>query len=217
MDVKTLSKIRYSGLLLIFLAGAILGLSTYYYRSFETNPVSLWHGANMGARSLFFDSEQSVLPIDSKLMARVSEKLEKGEFTYSISTNSDISQVTKTDFQIKNQIATNQVRDSRLKKDLERLEQVNQQLLNSKSTLDALNQDYSNVEAYKQAEVARRADIQEALDNDIKVPSQEDAQALISNRGQPRQNVRSIPQTVLDNVEKTTGISSEEIDKLMNQ
>jgi archaellum component FlaC len=124
---------------------------------------------------------------------------------------------SKTDFQIKNQIAANQARNTQLERDLGRLEQVNQQLLNSKSTLDALNQDYSNVMAYSEAKASHLAQLQAALENDSDLPTEEDAQALISDRGRSRKTVQSIPQSVLDNVEQSTGISSQEINKLMNQ
>jgi hypothetical protein len=200
----------------VILAAAVL-LSSYYYRSFELNPTAVWHGANMGARTLLSNASTNERLIDAELISSVSKKLEKNQFDSSLKEPTDTTEISKMDHEIRNQIAANQARDRQLQQDLGRLEQVNQQLLNSKSTLNALNQDYSAIVAHNEIEAARRAEIQAALEDNADVPSEEDAQALISNRGRSAKASNPIPQTVLNNVQRTTGISPDEINELMNQ
>lgn len=217
MDIRKISLVKrlaaaFAGFVLI-----TFSLSTYYYRSPEINPVSVWHGANMSVRSLFSGAGESGLPIDSELMARVSDGIDEGRYRYPEPIASNTVVNTITDFELKNQIAANEERNEHLKKHVNRLDEVNQQLLNSKSTLEALNQNYSAVSVYGEAEADRRVKIQAALESELKLASEEDAQALVSAKTRSRQSTQSIPEAVLNNVQKTTGISADEINELMNQ
>ena len=187
----------------------VLSISSYHYRSFELNPVAVWHGANMTVRSLLAGSQNSSMPVDSALIARVSEQLAKGQLNYAI--QAPLTQITQMDFDIKNQIAANQTRQVELKKKVGRLERTNQQRLNSQSILGGLSQHNSATVAYNTEQAARRA----VLGADV--PTEEEVQALIANQRQSTISGNAIPQRVLNNVQKTTGISPDEIKELMNR
>ena len=84
--------------------------------------------------------------------------------------------------------------------------------------MESLNQDFTSLVAYQQAQLARNSEIQSALESDVEVPSEEDAQELISKGSRSRVKADSgIPESVLTNVQQSTGISPEEINELMNK
>ena len=191
----------------------VLLISSYHYRLFELNPVVVWHGVDMEVRSLLADSQKNSVSVDSELIARVSEQLAKGQLNYAVQAPSDLSQITQMDFELKNQIAANQTSQAQLKKKIERLERANQQRLNFHSNLGGLSQNNSSIVAYNTEQAVHRA----ALVADFDVPTEAQAQALIANRRQSNISGKAIPQRVLNNVQKTTGISPNEIKELMNR
>ncbi|MEM7360912.1 MAG: hypothetical protein AAF431_17610 [Pseudomonadota bacterium] len=192
-------------------------LSSYYYRSLELNPQAVWHGANMGARSLFSDTPKSEPPVDVELVSRVGEKLLNDPDSYLQLKPINSARDLNAHLEIKNQIAVNEARERQFNQNLEKLEKARPLVLSTKSTQESLPQDYSAVEAHSAIEAARRADIEAALEMDQDVPTEEDAQALISNRSRNTSARNPIPQTVLDNVQRTTGITAEEINELLNK
>jgi hypothetical protein len=79
-----------------------------------------------------------------------------------------------------------------------------------------MNQEFTGIAIYERAGAARQNEIEAALERDIDVPTEVDIEALISAR-ESSQSQAAISPAVLDNIQKTTGISPEEINNLMNQ
>jgi hypothetical protein len=209
---------------LVFAAIAILGmlvLSGYHYRSFETNPLTVWHGANMGVRSLLLTGgkRQSQVQFDiGHIRERLKQRpLDQLALKPTQHNHIDIKDTATKVTDVKNQIASIHSQDRQRQQKVAKLQQAKQQLLNTKLTLDTLNLSGS-VGVYKQVEAARRAHIQAASNTNIEVPSEEDAKTLVLNRGRSSNKLAgTIPQTVLDNIQQTTGISPDEISELMNR
>lgn len=189
------------------------GISSIRYKQIITSPVVAWHGANLAVRSILIDTTEQESVYDSDFL----ENLNNGDYQKKLEkVNTSSTKLSRNE--MKNLLAANRMRDERLTKDKSRLEKTNQQLLNSKSTLDSLNQDFSNIEMYKQQELARKEAFEEAASYSSEAPTEADARAVMEQRNvTTNQPVKGIPQKVLSNVQQTTGISPEEINALMNQ
>jgi hypothetical protein len=195
----------------------ILALSFYHYRSFEANPLTVWHGANMGARSLLLTGGKRQSQVDVGHVLQARERLTQRPLDHLVPKPTQHSHTDTKDTGVKNQIASIQSQELQRQQKVAKLQQVKQQFLNTKLTLATLNRGGS-VGVYKQVEAARRAHIQAASNTNIEVPSEGDAKALVLNRGRTSNKVAgTIPQTVLDNIQQTTGISPDEISELMNR
>jgi len=211
MDLKNkkLAFLFTGGFLSFYLILAIV--SSLYFRAPVFNPVTAWHGATSALVSVFSDSELSIITHTYK------EKELAVAPGYSDEDFEQQAYVALLELDLKDQLESSKARMAQLEEGQDRLSQINQQLLGSKSTLDSLNQDYSALISNNQVEASVRVDIQAALDSDIVAPSEEEVQALISNRGRASRPSGSIQQSVLDNVEASTGISSEKIRELFDK
>lgn len=195
---------------------AVVGLSSFHYKTVVLDPVTVWHGVNLGVRSLLSGQSDATVAYDKELLDRLSAENEAEISTIKYQEVAT-PKLGMSHNEVKNLVAENQARNEQLRRDMDRLNKTNEQLLNSKSTLDSLNQDFSNVAAYQQQELARRQAIEEATAQNSETPTEADANALMAERKTKAQTVTGIPQKVLTNVQTTTGISPEEINKLMNQ
>ena len=186
-------------------------VSSLYFRAPVVNPVTAWHGATSAVGSVFSDSKLSI----------ITHTYQEKEFVVAAGySNEDFEQqayVALLELDLKDQLESSKARMAQLEEGQDRLSQINQQLLGSKSTLDSLNQDYSALISNNHVEASVRVDIQAALDSDIVAPSEEEVQTLISNRGRASRPSGSVRQSVLDNVEASTGISSERIRELFDK
>lgn len=217
MDVKIKSNFKFFGLFTVAIFVVILCLSTLHYRSIVTSPAAIWHGASMGARSLFSGSTDSTQRLNKQTIAVVNKQIDEGELPRVSIVSGNQVQTTEVDAQMQNQRAANRARETQLKDDKERLEHVKQQVLSSQSALSSLNQNYADLAVYSEMESAHRASIEESIETDSDVPNEESIQELLSSKSRRITTDSVIPSAVLDNIQKTTGISPEEINELMNK
>jgi len=202
------------------LIALMFALSSFYYKSLVFEPAAVWHGANLGARSLFSGDEQarSQPNIDTKLIKRVNESIENGDFDYQTLSLSHFDGISTLETDVQKLIEQNQSRDADLQQNKNRLKQINEQLLNTQSIVDGLDTDFPTLLAYQQAELNLDQVSEQALSTDLDVPSESDAKALLSKSNRSKNNSSSkVPERVLNNVQNTTGISPEEINELMNR
>jgi hypothetical protein len=220
MEINLKKNAKWVALVVGALYLALFTLSSFYYKVPVLHPVGIWHGAQLSVVSLMSDGESSwaELEYDKEEFERITESAETDLSAYKKISLGDLSNSRIMDIEVKNQIAANQARQNQLKRDTDRLKEANEQLLNSKKTLEGLNQDFSTVAAYQQSESTRQQMIQDALSDERDLPSEADAKALLTQSGKSNNRAGTgIPEKVLTNVQQTTGISPEEINELMNQ
>ena len=198
----------------------LFALSFFHYKTMFFSPVTVWHGANMSVHSMFSDGDSSGYNIiyNKELAESVAAVVERDADSYKATHLDTSSSTLPSDLDLRNQIATSKVLQGQLASDLGRLEKANKELLNSKSALDGMNQDFSSKAAYQQSALARHDAIENALETDREMPSEAEVNELITQLSKPRSGSNhGIPEKVLNNVQQSTGISPEEINELMNK
>jgi len=191
-------------------------LSTLHYRTLVLNPVWAWHGANLSVRSILgITNKNDDLPANMAAIKRVAEKIKTGELSYQ-----NISTVTKQerDSELEERVANNQQRIAQLKADQQALQTTKERLLDAKRNTNSLNQDLISIAAYEQDQRAQQQAADNAIAQTDEPPTQEEVNALLAKRGQTNQTGRSVvPVEVLNNVQRTTGISADEVNELLNR
>jgi len=113
-------------------------------------------------------------------------------------------------------IAEVETRQLRAQASIDRLEELDVNLLKTQTRLNSLKQDFSVIAANQGQEALALESFNGAAQEGGELPTKEDADALVAqyNRG-ATQRQTGVPQSVLSNIQNSTGISPEEINQLL--
>jgi len=195
---------------------AVYALSTMHYKTLVLNPIWAWHGANLSVRTMLgVTNANPDLPFDTNAIKRVSDKIKNGELSYQ---NIALSNKVDRNTELEQRVAENQQRLHQLKESKQALQATKNRLQDAKRNADSLNQNLAAVTAHEQDIATQQQAAENAVSQTDKAPTQEQVNALLAKRGQTNQAGRStVPVVVLENVQKTTGISADEVNELLNR
>lgn len=210
-----------SSLAVIYLA--LVAILSFYYKSLLVSPTDVWQGARTTVNAI--GGSGNSLLIERDFVAESAKYIKDTQLNLSEDMLSKLEHTDELTFQIMEtqaQLATFQERNAEFKESVNQLQQVNQQLGQSELILNSLNQDKTSAATYGQVQAVRRAEIQAALDEVGQAQEGEGQQdiptfdSLASSQEKPDQYAQKIPQEVLNNVERTSGITADEINKLFD-
>lgn len=214
MDIKFRKKVFPFIFFIVILYLAVAGVLSVYYKSVLIKPGELYQGARVSINSvssLWGDNKPRLNTEHLKFVAPTEVEASE-DLVASLEQTDEFSQQLH---EIQEQLASLRDTKNQLKESVDQLEQIDQQLNQRELMLNGLNQTYSNVLAHKQVQAMQREQIAVGEDRDIG----EITLADTATKTQIEQDeyAQKIPQNVLDNIQRTTGVSPEEINELFNR
>ncbi|MFQ3246122.1 MAG: hypothetical protein ACI9SP_002773 [Arenicella sp.] len=200
----------------------LVTVSSLYYKQLVLNPITAWHGFNIAVvssqtpSSVSGDQTNLGLPKDlANILTPTNENLLASYERVQIVLPSDIH---KQKLELMNSIAASESILSALENDKATLDQINGDIQNSGQILESLNQDFASIAAQHKEQLEHSHSLESEATDPESIPNEEQVRQLLTRRGvQTRSSEQRIPKAVLTNIENTTGISSDEINQLMNQ
>lgn len=183
-------KIKFSIISFLAIVIAMFGLASAQYKQFVYDPVLVWHGANLKVRSLFAEKNQTSSSFNDLTSLKKYQNLIK-----------NYEQVEKKEFDIESL-------DS---------DSLNNQLPQSKlSSLqsNSLQQTIAAPDIYNLEKENIRQNVEEDVseENSLQIPQ---SISEIAVKGAHQE--QAIPQSVLENVQKSTGISPDEVNEILDK
>lgn len=191
------------------------GLSWSHYKTPIYHPVVMWHGANLKLLTTFSKEKPKemtsltfITPPEQLLAVAPGDKIDAAIAT----------ELTIDSRQMSRLIKGVESRQRKFHADMDKLKQSNNELQNTKLTVSNLKQDFTTQANYQSAQLSRQDSIESLAYNVEDVPTDEQASLLVAERDLTvTQNRQRVPDSVLINVQNTTGISPQEINQLLNQ
>lgn len=196
---------------------SLVSISTYHYKKFETDPVIVWHGANVGARSILGVKSQNQYGIDNEALSSfssISPKKLNFKEANDLVTLEEYKDIGIDVSELKLEHAD---RSRWLKQSKSDLDKSNELRLGSSLLRDGLNKNYASLVSNGQMESARRGQLEASMNAMTDQSSVRGDSLDLGKRSGFVARDSSIPVSVLQNVERTTGIPSHEIEELMNR
>lgn len=209
--------LKAAGGVVVISYASIFWLSYSYYNSFKFNPVPLWVGANMQVRSLLYSIQQQPEVPRFEIVGEITKRIDSGTLSNNKVLEHERENLSVLDSVVLHDNAQMRLLHSHAKQQITKFSELEQQVAPLSMVVDRnLSREYEP-DVQKEVQLTQRSAIAEYMEHetseDLKSNNDFDA-SLSKNRDATS---LSIPQSVLENVHDSTGISTEEIEEIFRK